>query len=274
MYSYIYDVDSHCACACSGNVLLVQSSSIVARAYHSALLFGMHAELEYVSLGCNRTPHAADWSSTGLLAYGASQSVALAQETEVPPAVIHSSIPSEHRVSLVSGGTRAYASLYYSSRAQWESKLCSLDCILPLSLFCATGALIWWWRWESDFVEGRRWRGEWLVVLREGGKWRERREGGGREKRGRREREREGRMERDLERLQLVFLSFCYMQFSVKQELSSHTSSVTCVTGQHLLPRNTNEGESPPIRTLIASASGDSTLIVWERPSVKGEILV
>lgn len=73
-------------------LLLVQSSSIVARAYHSKLFGnGMHAELEYVSLGCNRTPHAADWSSTGLLAYGASQSVALAEETEVSSGLNHSS---------------------------------------------------------------------------------------------------------------------------------------------------------------------------------------
>ena len=69
-------------------LLLVQSSCIVARAYQSN---GMHAELEYVSLGCNRTPHAADWSSTGLLAYGASQSVALAEETEVLSTLNHRS---------------------------------------------------------------------------------------------------------------------------------------------------------------------------------------
>ena len=43
----------------------------------------MNVELEYVSVGCNRTPHAADWSSAGVLAYGASRSVALAKETEV-----------------------------------------------------------------------------------------------------------------------------------------------------------------------------------------------
>ena len=43
----------------------------------------MLAKLEYVSVGCSRTPHAADWSSNGLLAYAASNSVAIAKETEV-----------------------------------------------------------------------------------------------------------------------------------------------------------------------------------------------
>ena len=43
----------------------------------------MYAELEYVSVGCSRTPHAADWSSTGLLAYAASNCVALAENSKV-----------------------------------------------------------------------------------------------------------------------------------------------------------------------------------------------
>ena len=43
----------------------------------------MQAELEYVSVGCSRTPHAADWSSSGLLAYAAHESIALTREAEV-----------------------------------------------------------------------------------------------------------------------------------------------------------------------------------------------
>ena len=43
----------------------------------------MLAELEYVSVGCSRTPHAADWSRSGTLAYAAHESVALAREAEV-----------------------------------------------------------------------------------------------------------------------------------------------------------------------------------------------
>lgn len=93
----------------------------------------------------------------------------------------------------------------------------------------------------------------------------ERREG---RERGRRERERREIIKSG------NLLYFCYIQFSAEQELSLHTSPVTCVTGQHLLPRNTNEGESPPVRTLIASASGDSTLNIWKRRSVKGASLV
>ena len=37
--------------------------------------------LEYVSVGCNRTPHCVDWAPTGLLAYGADRSIALAKES-------------------------------------------------------------------------------------------------------------------------------------------------------------------------------------------------
>ena len=43
----------------------------------------MHAELEYVSVGCSRTPHAVDWSGSGTVAYAAHETVALAREAEV-----------------------------------------------------------------------------------------------------------------------------------------------------------------------------------------------
>ena len=43
----------------------------------------MAASLQYVSVGCNQTPHNVDWSSEGLLAYGAGNSVALARKGEV-----------------------------------------------------------------------------------------------------------------------------------------------------------------------------------------------
>ena len=61
------------------------------------------------------------------------------------------------------------------------------------------------------------------------------------------------------------------MQFSAVQELMSHTASVTCVVGVYQFPSNQNNGESQQIRTLIAAASGDSTVSVWERPNVGGE---
>ena len=40
-------------------------------------------DLEYISVGCNRTPHCVDWNVNGLLAYGADKSTALARETRV-----------------------------------------------------------------------------------------------------------------------------------------------------------------------------------------------
>ena len=43
----------------------------------------MDVKLEYVSVGCNRTPHSVDWAPNGLLAYGADKSVALARESRV-----------------------------------------------------------------------------------------------------------------------------------------------------------------------------------------------
>ena len=61
------------------------------------------------------------------------------------------------------------------------------------------------------------------------------------------------------------------MQFSALQELTSHTASVTCVVGVYQFPSNQNNGESQQIRTLIAAASGDSTVSVWERPNIGGE---
>ena len=46
-------------------------------------LCAMYAELEYISVGCNRTPHAADWSVGGQLTYAGSQSVALTEQVRV-----------------------------------------------------------------------------------------------------------------------------------------------------------------------------------------------
>ena len=43
----------------------------------------MEVQLEYVSVGCNRTPHSVDWAPSGLLAYGADRSIALAKESSV-----------------------------------------------------------------------------------------------------------------------------------------------------------------------------------------------
>ena len=43
----------------------------------------MEVKLEYVSVGCNRTPHSVDWAPSGLLAYGADRSIALARESRV-----------------------------------------------------------------------------------------------------------------------------------------------------------------------------------------------
>ena len=59
-------------------------------------------------------------------------------------------------------------------------------------------------------------------------------------------------------------------QFSVVQELISHTASVTCVAGVYLLLGDREEGETPSIRTLIASGASDSTLKVWERVGING----
>ena len=40
-------------------------------------------ELDYVSVGCNRTPQSVDWYEDHTLAYGAASSVALAEVAEV-----------------------------------------------------------------------------------------------------------------------------------------------------------------------------------------------
>ena len=61
------------------------------------------------------------------------------------------------------------------------------------------------------------------------------------------------------------------MQFSAVQELMSHAASVTCVVGVYQFPSNQYNGESQQIRTLIAAASGDSTVSIWERPNIGGE---
>ena len=38
---------------------------------------GAEASLEYISIGCNRMPHALDWGDNGLIAFGACNSVAI-----------------------------------------------------------------------------------------------------------------------------------------------------------------------------------------------------
>ena len=43
----------------------------------------MQVDLEYVSVGCTRTPFAADWGVGGILAYGVDGCVALAKSEEV-----------------------------------------------------------------------------------------------------------------------------------------------------------------------------------------------
>ena len=43
----------------------------------------MEIELDYVSVGCNRTPQCVDWYDKHTLAYGAASSVALAEVAEV-----------------------------------------------------------------------------------------------------------------------------------------------------------------------------------------------
>ena len=43
----------------------------------------MEVDLQYVSVGCNRTPHCVDWSADGLLAFGADKSIALAVDKGV-----------------------------------------------------------------------------------------------------------------------------------------------------------------------------------------------
>ena len=40
----------------------------------------MEILLEHMSVSCNRTPHCVDWNASGLLAYGADKSIALAAE--------------------------------------------------------------------------------------------------------------------------------------------------------------------------------------------------
>ena len=48
----------------------------------------MEVELQYVSVGCNRTPHCVDWNTDGLLAYGADKSIALAAGCCVRPYLV------------------------------------------------------------------------------------------------------------------------------------------------------------------------------------------
>lgn len=43
----------------------------------------MDVELDYVSVGCNRTPQSVDWYDDHTLAYGAANSVVLAEVAEV-----------------------------------------------------------------------------------------------------------------------------------------------------------------------------------------------
>ncbi|CAI8001653.1 Elongator complex protein 2 [Geodia barretti] len=155
----------------------------------------MHAELEYVSVGCSRTPHAVDWSGSGTVAYAAHETVALAREAE------------EGR-----GPARVFATLQgHSGRVncvRWIPSLSSLSAELV-----------------SGGVDGK------IIV------WRKQKGG----------------------------------QFTVVQELSSHTASVNCVAGVYLLLSDREEGETPSIKTLIASASSDSTLKVWQRLNLDDE---
>lgn len=43
----------------------------------------MEVQLDYVSVGCNRTPQSVDWYNDHTLAYAAANSVALADVAEV-----------------------------------------------------------------------------------------------------------------------------------------------------------------------------------------------
>ena len=67
-----------------------REQSAAARPYASSYFIGsdpviemsdIKVKLEYVSVGCNRTPHSVDWAPSGLLAYGADKSIALAEES-------------------------------------------------------------------------------------------------------------------------------------------------------------------------------------------------
>lgn len=47
------------------------------------VIMELDVKLKYVSVGCNRTPHSVDWAPSGMLAYGADKSIALATESRV-----------------------------------------------------------------------------------------------------------------------------------------------------------------------------------------------
>ena len=47
---------------------------------------------------------------------------------------------------------------------------------------------------------------------------------------------------------------------------------MNCVAGVYLLLSDREEGETPSIKTLIASASSDSTLKVWQRLNLDGKL--
>ena len=53
--------------------------------------------------------------------------------------------------------------------------------------------------------------------------------------------------------------------------LSEHSGPVTCLAAVHLPPKSPEaaEEDAPEIATLIASGSSDSTLVLWERKSLK-----
>ena len=67
----------------------------------------MAVSLEYLCAGCNQTPHCADWSFKGSLAYGAGEYVALATRNRVRMGlcsgvggVIHCSITIDKNVPI------------------------------------------------------------------------------------------------------------------------------------------------------------------------------
>ena len=94
----------------------------------------MLAELEYVSVGCSRTPHAADWSESGIVAYAANDSVALARESEVRQCLLPLASSRISRSVVVSGRARSREGVRDAPRAQRESQLRPLGpACLPLA---------------------------------------------------------------------------------------------------------------------------------------------
>ena len=73
--------------AYASHALSREEEGVAPRGYNTCALTDevMEVELDYVSVGCSRTPHSADWasSSSGLLAYAAGKTVALVDGNEV-----------------------------------------------------------------------------------------------------------------------------------------------------------------------------------------------